>query len=74
MRDEVHAESISRVRAKVRGTYGASRTLFVLRRMDVDWQPLYGHLRQRLSPAFLNSTGLMYPSFECSLKLLYQWT
>ena len=40
----------------------------------VDWQPLYGHLRQRLSPAFLNSTGLMYPSFECSLKLLYQCT
>ena len=40
----------------------------------LDWQPLYGHLRQRLSPAFLNSTGLMYPSFECSLKLLYQWT
>ena len=41
---------------------------------ELDWQPLYGHLRQRLSPAFLNSTGLMYPSFECSLKLLYQWT
>lgn len=43
-------------------------------RLQLDWQPLYGHLRQRLSPAFLNSTGLMYPSFECSLKLLYQWT
>lgn len=28
----------------------------------------------RDSPAFLNSTGLMYPSFEWSLKLLYQWT
>ena len=40
----------------------------------MDWQPLYGYLRQRLSPASLNSTGLMYPSFECSLKLLYQWT
>ena len=34
MRDEGHAELVSRVRAKVRGTYGASRTLFVLRRMD----------------------------------------
>ena len=25
----------------------------------VDWQPFSGHFFQRLSPAFLNSTGLM---------------
>jgi hypothetical protein len=25
----------------------------------VDWQPFSGHFSQRLSPAFLNSTGLM---------------
>lgn len=29
---------------------------------------------QRARPAFLNSTGLMQPSVEWILKLLYQWT
>ena len=28
----------------------------------------------RTKPAFLNSTGVMYPSVECILKLLYQCT
>ena len=28
----------------------------------------------RTKPAFLNSTGAMYPKVECSLKLLYQCT
>ena len=28
----------------------------------------------RTSPAFLNSTGVMYPKVECSLKLLCQCT
>lgn len=28
----------------------------------------------RTNPAFLNSTGVMYPKVECSLKLLHQCT
>lgn len=29
---------------------------------------------QRARPAFLNSTGLMQPSVEWILRLLYRWT
>ena len=44
------------------------------RQMGVDWQPLFGQFFQRLRPAFLNSTGLTQPSFECSLEWMCQRT
>ena len=57
------------------GTYFPDDVLRPYSRTDRAWIG-YTYLDDsgRTKPAFLNSTGAMYPKVECSLKLLYQCT
>ena len=63
----------------VRPVRGPATRAAAPRKVEQRWQHLwigYTYLDDsgRTKPAFLNSTGAMYPKVECSLKLLYQCT
>lgn len=62
------------MRVSIRSIAFSCRCSSATVRTVVVWQHLFGHFRQRLRPASLNSTGLMYPSLEWSLTLLYHQT